>query len=122
MATGPRVHIADSIEILEEKAEITIEEDDDEQPEMRYYKSRNILGTLYRSVDEQEFLETLKQSSGEPTNVLDGVWRYIQNETAGFQWDHLLSPLQDIKEMYVSSLLFIYLMAFQFDQPFLRDI
>ena len=105
MAPGPRVQIAESIELLEEKAEATIdEEDDDEQPEMRYYQSKNILGVLYRSIDEKEFLETLQQSSGEPTNVLEGVWRYVQNETAGFQWDHLVSAVQDIQEMYVLSI------------------
>jgi hypothetical protein len=105
MAPGPRVHIADSIELLEEKTDVTIDEDDDdEQPEMRYYKSKKILGELYRSIDEQEFLKTLHQSAGETTDVLEGVWRYVQKETMGFQWDHLFSAVQDVKEMYVSSI------------------
>jgi hypothetical protein len=100
------VRIAEDISLLEEKPGHIFEEDDDDDENDRapllYYKSKRILGHLFRSIDEVAFLEELQSSSKgpqPPANVLKSIWEYVCAETTGFQWDHHVSTGLGIKEM-----------------------
>ncbi|KAK2811756.1 hypothetical protein FQN50_001794 [Emmonsiellopsis sp. PD_5] len=110
MAPGPRVHIEESLTLLEENEQMTVQDDDDdedERPQTRFYKSTKVLGTLYRSIDEQEFLFERRNARDRPSNsniVLMRLWAYIREETKGFVWDHLLEEARNIREIYEDNL------------------
>ncbi|KAK2861302.1 hypothetical protein FQN49_004341 [Arthroderma sp. PD_2] len=110
MAPGPRIHIEDSIEDIMSASEVTIEEDDDDnnRPRIRYYKSHNILGQLYRSIDEQSFLQKLRDvgtvDNRSRKSALQVIWRYVEKEMDGFIWSHLTGICKDIKEIYEDQL------------------
>ncbi|KAK2731821.1 hypothetical protein FQN55_004435 [Onygenales sp. PD_40] len=110
MAPGPRVHIEESLTLLEENEQMTVQDDDDdddERPPTRFYKSTKVLGTLYRSIDEQEFLFERRNARDRPANsniVLMRLWDYIREETKGFVWDHLLGEARNIREIYEDNL------------------
>ncbi|KLJ12209.1 hypothetical protein EMPG_12727 [Blastomyces silverae] len=113
-APGPRVRIAESLSLLETHDQMTVpdddDEDEDERPNARYYKSENILGKLYRAIDEVEFLQH-RQNAMERSlamaapSVLRGVWAFVQSETAGFLWDHLVENALEIRQIYEDILL-----------------
>jgi hypothetical protein len=94
MAPGPRVRVAESIEVLENEdryMQEDEEDDEDTRPSLRYYKSNRALGFLYRMIDEKEFLQDLQKvpEARQPVvNVLQRLWEYIARETAGFIWEH----------------------------------
>lgn len=115
MAPGPRVRVAESIEILEDGREhlwnddsgSVIDDDDDVRPPMRYYKSQRVLGALYRTINERDFIRDLEWDSlnsqtqlSNPVNVLDCVWEYVTRETAGFLWDHCMKDAYYIRDVY----------------------
>ena len=91
--------------MLQESEDMMIEDDDyDGKPQLRYYKSNKVLGHLYRNIDEKEFLEEIRDTRRNTTGskaVLQSVWQYIENETKGFQWEHLVDAVSDIQGMYV---------------------
>ncbi|MCJ1395918.1 hypothetical protein MMC18_008804 [Xylographa bjoerkii] len=105
MATGPRVEIAETIELAESPA--PSEEGEEEASYYRYYKSKNVLGLLYRAIDEHAFMKELQNSTrhfGSRTpDVFRSLWTYVQNKTAGFLWEHCTETAKDIKEMQVDS-------------------
>ncbi|KAN0073538.1 RNA dependent RNA polymerase domain containing protein [Elaphomyces granulatus] len=106
MAPGPRVEIADSIELLQDEKNYIFEDgdsDDDEsgRPGYRYYKSERILGQLYRAIDENEFLDGLHDfPKSSKWGLLEKVWEYVKHETDGFIWDHHVKTGQDIRDIY----------------------
>ena len=111
MSHSPRIHISESLEVLLEESETTIDDgdddDDDDRPRMRFYKSNKVLGSLYRAIDEQQFLNSIQKAANtgtQSTSALKKVWNYVEQETLGFQWNHLLDIYKDIKEMYVKTL------------------
>ncbi|KAL1965248.1 hypothetical protein VTN77DRAFT_6002 [Rasamsonia byssochlamydoides] len=112
MAPGPRVHIAESIEILQSEREHLYgeeddddDDDDDSRPLLRYYKSKCVLGQLYRAIDEQEFLKDLQSLPQErPMNLLTALWQYVESKTAGFVWKDFIDTGKDIKEIYEDDL------------------
>lgn len=80
------------------------DEDDDERPAVRFYKSENILGKLYRSIDEVKFLQHRQSVMELPSamcapSVLRGVWEFVQREAEGFLWDHHIEHALDIRQM-----------------------
>ena len=101
MASGPRVEIAETIEIAESQNPSA--EDEEETSYYRYYRSKKVLGLLYRAIDEHTFMEELQSSTkdfnSESPDVFRALWSYVQNETAGFLWKHCTETAKDIKEM-----------------------
>ena len=89
--------------MLQESEDMMFEDDDyDGKPQLRYYKSNKVLGHLYRNIDEKEFLEEIQDTRRNTTGskaVLQRVWQYIENETKGFQWEHLVDAVSDIQGM-----------------------
>lgn len=104
MSHTPRIQIADNVQVLQEESEKIIDDDDDEdgRPRMRFYRSHKVLGSLYRAIDEQQFLADLHNAAKagiNSTSALQKVWNYVERETMGFQWDHLIDECKDIKGM-----------------------
>lgn len=105
MAPGPRVRVAESIEVLEAEDKYLLqdeEDDEDARPPLHYYKSTRALGYLYRMIDEKEFLEDLQKApeARQPTvNVLQRLWKYVERETAGFIWDHNKEDAYSVRDM-----------------------
>ena len=74
-------------------------------PKLRYYESHNVLGKLYRAIDEHKFFEAIqKQSrssrldSGHTRSLADAVWNYVRDKTALIQWQHYLNWAQDVRD------------------------
>lgn len=105
MAPNPRIRIAESINVIEKDEYIVdpANDDEDERPERQYYHSHNVLGRLYRNINEQEFLDGIRHASKlhrNDTTVLRAIWEYVASETEGFQWDHLIDEGKKAKDMY----------------------
>ncbi|PGH03899.1 hypothetical protein AJ80_08601 [Polytolypa hystricis UAMH7299] len=108
MTPNPRVHIAESISVLEEQDEKVVDDDDDEEERqpMKFYKSEKVLGHLFRAIDEQAFLKKLQdagQRSSSATGtppILQSLLAYVGRETQGFVWDHHIEEAHRIKEIY----------------------
>lgn len=110
MAPSPRFRVADSIEsIIGEKNSAMQDDDDDDEDDsdrrkIRYYKSNNILGRLYRSIDERSFLCQLRDVGAADTktntDVLRSIWNYVLSEVDGFLWTHLTGIFHDTRDMY----------------------
>ncbi|MCJ1396820.1 hypothetical protein MMC11_000010 [Xylographa trunciseda] len=105
MAPGPRVEIAETIELAD--VPTTSGDDDEVASYYRYYKSNNVLGLLYRAIDEHTFMKELQSSAGyfssKNPDIFRSLWTYVQNEIAGFLWKHCTETARDIKEMQVDS-------------------
>ncbi|EZF76853.1 hypothetical protein H105_01863 [Trichophyton soudanense CBS 452.61] len=114
MAPSPRFRVADSIESIIGEKKSTMQEDDDEDEDdsdrrrIRYYKSNNILGRLYRSIDERSFLCQLRDAgavdTNTNTNVLRSIWNYVLSEVDGFLWTHLTGIFHDTRDIYEDEL------------------
>ncbi|KAI2011885.1 hypothetical protein LOZ39_004388 [Ophidiomyces ophidiicola] len=107
MAPNPRIRISDTIEAIDEDTYIAEDDEDDERPPRQYYKSHNILGQLYRNIDEQEFLGNLRnvrKIEKSDKSVLQAIWAYVTSETQGFQWDHFVQHSRSIQEIYEDNL------------------
>ncbi|MCJ1281547.1 hypothetical protein MMC26_000867 [Xylographa opegraphella] len=61
MATGPRVEIAETIALAD--STVSLDEEEGETSFYRYYKSKKVLGLLYRAIDEQAFMKELQNST-----------------------------------------------------------
>lgn len=105
MAPGPRVRVAESIEVLENEDKYMWEDEEDDEdvrPIQRYYKSNRALGYLYRIIDEKEFLQDLHKApeTHQPAvNVLQRLWEYVLRETAGFIWEHYKDDGYYVRDM-----------------------
>jgi hypothetical protein len=78
------------------------DEDEDDGPSLKYYKSNKVLGRLFRSINEIAFLKELESSMSpdpEAPNVLLALWKYVEYETALLVWDHKLDEAREIKEL-----------------------
>jgi RNA dependent RNA polymerase len=74
----------------------------------RYYESEKVLGTLYRSIDENAFFEALEDdassvfSKGSNCSVLEQVWRYVEMATPSVHWRTYLKAAAEIRDEYVN--------------------
>ncbi|MCJ1377000.1 hypothetical protein MMC17_000090 [Xylographa soralifera] len=107
MASGPRVEIAETIELAESRT--PSDEDEAETSFYRYYKSKKVLGVLYRAIDEHAFMKELQSSNTEQLNtrspdIFRSLWSYVQNKTTSFLWKHCTETARDIKEIYEDNL------------------
>lgn len=101
MAPGPRVKIEER-GIIFEPEKLNIETPNDfrrvgEPRPDRYYESSNVLGILYRSMDESSFFSDLRKRSAilkDDENVTKGVlvdlWDHVQAETSELEWEHYM--------------------------------
>jgi len=73
-------------------------------PQTRYYMSRQVIGQLYRAIDETAFIDELRDtakadSTPNAPDIFQALWLYVQRETTGFQWAHHTSAAKEVKEM-----------------------
>lgn len=113
MAPGPHVTVEKSIWILEEQSPQSIAEEEEDlvsalDPDVRtyqYYESKNILGKLYRAIDERSFLAEMQKRTRElektdhiDRTLIHRLWAYIQQQTRLVQWEHHRPWAREIKE------------------------
>ena len=74
-------------------------------PKLRYYESQNVLGKLYREIDEHKFFEMIQAQSrmskatrGKARSLADAVWNYVRDKTALIQWEHHVTWARDVKD------------------------
>ena len=80
------------------------DDDADDIPQIRHYKSTKVIGQLYRAIDETAFIDELRDTAEESLDpnapgIFKSLWLYVQRETTGFQWTHHISAAREIKEM-----------------------
>jgi len=118
MADGPQLVINEKGASFEEQ---TFDFDDDEDdpvadldPDLRkrmYYESSNVLGLLYRNIDEFQFFKDMQEagrhgleSAGlEP--LMSRLWEYVERETQALQWEQYKEVAKEVKETYEHNLL-----------------
>ena len=108
MAPGPKVKIEER-GIIFDPENLNIETPNDfrrvgEPRPDRYYESSNVLGILYRSIDESSFFSDLRKRSAilrDDENVTKGVlvdlWDYVQAETSELEWEHYVEQAWRIR-------------------------
>jgi hypothetical protein len=84
---------------------VEIEDEDDEYSSYRYYESENIIGKLYRAINEHEIFEQIQaradvKNNAQKSSVIDEVWKYVQKRVVGIQWEYLMNDAADIRDMY----------------------
>lgn len=99
-APGPRVLVDESINVQEDSDDEPDDKDDNEQasmPQLRYYQSQKVLGTLYRAIDEHKIFEQIqRQSRASKDGLASGkdaitrVWNYVQKSTALIEYQHYM--------------------------------
>lgn len=111
MAPGPKV----KIEQLNDPLAVVLQEEPEDAPDdpvialdpeerkTRYYESTNILGKLYRLVDEKGFYEQLQEQTkkyhrGE--SALKDVLAYARSATAGFEFKQYIDTAREIRSIY----------------------
>ena len=112
MAPGPRIELVEG-KVDFNSANLSNQENEDEDESLvasrssfRHYRSKKILGKLYRAIDEQDFFAALQNdsqrlinaSSGEKT-LMQRLWAYAQHQTVSIQWLHHRQWALEVKEM-----------------------
>ncbi|KAL2155650.1 hypothetical protein VTH82DRAFT_392 [Thermothelomyces myriococcoides] len=108
LAPGPSIKVHDKLEIvLDDQVvpENIDSDDDDDQPQHKYYKSDKIIGKLYRAVDERKiWCEDIKQiieSGGQ--SFWDEMLAALEkraSEVGPVEWWHRLDHAKAILETY----------------------
>ena len=108
MAPGPYVDVLDEKPPSFDGANTTPTgrgDDDDDFTSFQYYPSKKILGRLFRRIDERKIFEEVQkyrdlisrvQQATSP--VLDGVWKYILENSVSIPWQHYLDIARDIRD------------------------
>ena len=111
-APGPRVLVEKNVSFDEVDLATPPDEDDEFNevasygpPKLHYYESQNVLGKLYREIDEHKFFEEIQKQSRMPGSnpdkthsLADAVWSYVREKTALIQWQHYMSWARDVKD------------------------
>lgn len=112
MAPNPRVSVDKGIWALQQSdlGHIGDEEDlvdalDPDIQSYRYYESDNVLGKLYRAIDEKDFLAELqKRARGVEAadhcsqTLIRRLWAYVQQQMVLVQWEHHRDWARGIQE------------------------
>src|ERR1700753_157489 len=111
MAPGPKVEISksnvfgllDSENSKAEPLDAYRALDQSDRP-VRYYKSENALGQLYRMIDERQFYENIQKTWQEKSslriNVLRTALFYVLQKTRTIQYDHHKTNALEIRDIY----------------------
>ncbi|KAF2500834.1 RNA-directed RNA polymerase [Lophium mytilinum] len=118
MATGPRVFVESKGAVLEDADEDDEEIDpvralDPDQRKFRYYESDNVLGRLYRAIDEAKFFEQMQKDSRtmkakDPKNsLMEKLLQHVKREAAGLQYAQYAELARTLREQYESNIVSI---------------
>lgn len=120
MAPSPRVIVSGSgylaLEEEDDVEEPAFEGLDTERRPIRYYQSKKVLGSLYRAIDEYQFLEKIQRDREEvqsavaqPNGLINTILKYMLRQARhyGILYDHHLELARDIRAGYEESLLMI---------------
>lgn len=111
MAPGPHVAVQKDKPVSFDVPPEPSDGADGDLPSYKYYESKKILGKLYRDIDERDVfsdvqrsgpphLSARKQSRRSISPVLEGVWAFVQRQTAVILWEHHLDRAQGIRDEY----------------------
>ncbi|KAI1759088.1 RdRP-domain-containing protein [Hypoxylon sp. FL1150] len=107
LAPAPPANIVDRTEIVFDAPKTSALEDEDEEsgPSYQYYKSRKILGKLYRAIDEKKiWREDIHQAHiSRGPSVWDQLSRHIENQIAqlgNVKWRSVLDEARHIRQAY----------------------
>jgi hypothetical protein len=114
MARGPRIHIDDTLELdldgNEQDASgldaFAALDPDNRKPQ--YYPSQNILGKLYRAIDERKFFRSIENRSKArskhdrtaTSQLLKSTLAIVLQRTQHIKWRHHLQDAKDIRNYY----------------------
>jgi hypothetical protein len=108
LAPAPPANIMDRIEICFEPPiapSSQEDEDDDNGPKHKFYKSEKVLGTLYRAIDEKRIwrddIQLTVDRSG--TSLWDEILSYIEDQCKRFgqvKWRDALDEAWSIRQAY----------------------
>jgi hypothetical protein len=113
MAPSPRVTVEKDIWDLENQRLGSFADEDEDavtalDPDTRgyrYYESQNVLGKLYRAIDERNFLAELQERGRRPDraepsgdSLIHRLWAYVKVQIHLVQWEHHLKWARDVKE------------------------
>jgi hypothetical protein len=80
-----------------------------EKARIRYYRSRKVLGDLYRRIDEKKFFDQMRdhyhtaQSTFQGETLLQKLERYVDREAVGLQWTHHRIFAEQLREEFVTT-------------------
>jgi hypothetical protein len=114
MARGPRIFISGSLDLdlvdsgpddLDAFAAL-----DPDDRKIQYYESKNVLGMLYRAIDDRKFLRSIeaksraKNKQGNPTTsgLLKLALDKVLHKARHIKWRHHLQKAQEIRNIYES--------------------
>jgi hypothetical protein len=106
-APGPHVTIEKKEGISMERTLPRDPDDDDDDEDFqryRYYESDNILGKLYRAIDEREIFAEIQERSradgrSQNSTVMYAVWEHVQRRCRLIQWEHKKEWARGIRDM-----------------------
>jgi RNA dependent RNA polymerase len=116
MAPGPKVDISkatDVSDLLDREYDRKTEEpldafqalDQTDRP-VKYYQSENVLGKLYRLIDERIFYQNIRKMSKEKskihTYILRNALQYVLRKTHAIQYKHHKTVALEIRDIYES--------------------
>jgi hypothetical protein len=118
MAPGPHVTIdkldagLQFVQQEEKNSHDPVASLDPDQRKIGYYESKNVLGQLYRMIDEKGFYEQLRTLSNvspdeKPSSVMEQVLDYVLAASEGIVFSHYLDLAGKIRSDYEASLDFI---------------
>lgn len=111
MAPSPRIVVSERghLELEEENndEDPAFEGLDAERRSIRYYESRKVLGSLYRSIAEHQFLQKMQSDRTDmisslriSTSLLATLFVYLERHTYGILYHHHLDLAKDIRDGY----------------------
>jgi hypothetical protein len=116
MAYGPRIYIDSSLD-LDLNQDVRDEGDafavlDQDDRKIQYYESQNVLGKLYRAIDDKKFLRAIesrskpkhKQDRTATSQLLKSALDIVLQKTQHVKWRHHLKEAQEIRNAYESSI------------------
>lgn len=108
MARSPRVAVdhhgfLEAVDDAEDDEDDAVTAMDPDSKPMRYYESHKILGKLYRAIDEQQFLQSMRSrhnlvKTQETSRLMSRLWDYVQRQNVLVQWTHYKPLARRIKE------------------------
>jgi hypothetical protein len=81
---------------------------------VRYYKSRKVLGELYRRIDEKKFFTQMRdnfqavQNTWGGESLLQKLEYYVDRKAVGVQWVHHHEFAANLREEWVYRLVALY--------------
>ena len=101
MAPGPRTKVEKEGFL---PRPLTQDADDADPRGYHYYESTKVLGTLFRSINEEAFFHGLREDRGSvfsretSDRVLERLWKHVETTTPRVEWRRYLKAAEEIRQ------------------------